>query len=380
MERISIPPRQNWSATVEKLGYDFYDANGIPTWTESAYYRFTSAEVDEVEAAANKLHEMCLAAIEHVVSQKLYPLMGIDPDVAPLITKSWTTREPSIYGRFDFLYDGKSPPKLLEYNADTPTTLFESSIVQWQWKGDCQPKADQFNSIHEALVARWRSLLVGRRNANSLHVTCATPLPEDEATVQYIGQTAKEAGYTVTFLPIQEIGWADGAKCFVDLADKPMTQIFKLYPWEWLVRDSFGANIGLSGALFLEPAWKMLLSTKALLPLLWELYPEHPNLLPAFTTEDALRSLPHVRKPLLGREGSNIMILDGTGKVVEESPGEYDKSGYIYQAYSPAPVFDGHRPNVGVWIVGDAACGMIVREDTSAIIKNTSSCVPHVFE
>ena len=215
-----------------------------------------------------------------------------DPEVGRLISESWERGDPAVYGRFDLIYDGTAPPKLLEYNADTPTSLFEASIVQWNWREQRFPKADQFNSIHESLVARWRSFLVGRRNADRLHVTCATPMPEDETTVQYIGATAQEAGYRVKFLPIQEIGWDEGLKRFVDLDVKPIQTLFKLYPWEWIMREDFGANVKPSGALFLEPMWKMLLSNKGLLPILWDMFPKHENLLPAYREPEPLATVP----------------------------------------------------------------------------------------
>lgn len=80
------------------------------------------------------------------------------------IVWSWNEEPPAIYGRFDLAYDGIHPPKLLEYNADTPTALLEASVVQWYWLQDVFPKDDQFNSIHEHLVAKWKELkdYVGR--------------------------------------------------------------------------------------------------------------------------------------------------------------------------------------------------------------------------
>jgi glutathionylspermidine synthase len=222
MERLKIDPRPNWTREVEALGFDFYTMDGIPYWGEDACYRFTAAEVDIIEEAANKLHKLCLYAVQRIVEDRLYPLLGIDPEVGRLISESWERHEPEVYGRFDLIYDGTTAPKLLEYNADTPTALFEASIVQWNWREQRFPKTDQFNSIHESLVARWRSFLVGRCNADRLHVTCATPMPEDETTVQYIGRTAEEAGYRVKFLPIQEIGWDESSKLFVDLDGEPM--------------------------------------------------------------------------------------------------------------------------------------------------------------
>jgi glutathionylspermidine synthase len=379
MERLIVEPRPNWTKEIEKLGFDFYLMDGVPYWSEDACYRFTAAEIDQIELAGNTLHKLCMYAVERIVNERLYPLLGIDPEIGTLIAESWKRHDPAIYGRFDLMYDGRSAPKLLEYNADTPTSLIEASIVQWNWREQKFPNSDQFNSIHENLVDRWRHLLVGRRNANLLYVTTATPMPEDETTIQYLGRTAQDAGYRVKFLPIQDIGWDEGRSAFVDLDGEIMHQIFKLYPWEWLVREDFGANIKPSGSLWLEPIWKMLLSNKGILTILWEMFPEHENLLPAYRDPSPLTGSPMVRKPFLGREGNNIEISDGS-KVIAATDGRYTDSGYVYQAYAEPRSFDGHRANLGVWMVHDNACGMGVREDDGLIISNRSRFVPHIFE
>lgn len=379
MQRLPLTPRPDWTHQVEALGFEFYAEDGIPYWQESACYRFSAAEIDTIEAAANALHKLCLAAVDRVVEQRLYPLLGIAPEIGRLIDESWQARQPALYGRFDLLYDGRSPPKLLEYNADTPTSLFEAAVVQWNWKEQVFPKADQFNSIHEGLVERWRAFLAGTRNTELLYLTCATPSPEDETTVQYIGATAEEAGYKVKFIPIQEIGWDEGRRVFVDLDGLVMRQLFKLYPWEWLMREAFGGNIAKSGALFQEPIWKMVLSNKGILPILWDMFPEHENLLPAFRDPARLQGRPFVRKPLLGREGANIRIADGS-RVLAETDGAYGESGYVYQAYQPPPEFDGHHPNLGAWMIGDACRGMGMREEDGLVIGNTARFVPHFFE
>ncbi len=378
MERIKLSPRPNWQKEIEALGFDFYESEGIPYWDETACWQFSAAEIDGIEAAANELHDLCLQAVERIVSHRLYPLLGIDPVVGKLIEESWTRHEPALYGRFDLVYDGENPPKLLEYNADTPTSLFEAAVVQWNWKEQVRPEADQFNSIHEALVARWRSFLVGRRNADFLHVTCATPNPEDETTVQYIGATAQEAGYRSKLVPIQDIGWDEGGKQFVDLETQEMRTVFKLYPWEWMMKEDFGAHIAPSGARFIEPIWKMLLSNKALLAILWDMFPEHENLLPAYTSPDKLAGRPMVRKALLGREGANIRISDG-GKTIIETEGAYGAEGYVYQAFCDIPCVEGNYMNIGAWMIGDECHGMGVREDRSLIITNNARFVPHYF-
>ena len=380
MERLSCDPRPNWTAEIERLGFDFYLMDGIPYWRENGYYRFTAAEIDGIEAAANTLHRLCMFAVDRIVSERLYPLLGIDPEIGEQIAASWQRKDPAVYGRFDLMYDGYGPPKLLEYNANTPTSLFEASIVQWNWREQKFPKSDQFNFIHEALTERWRELLVGRPKSDTmLYVTTATPMPEDETTVQYIGRTAHEAGWRTKFIPIQEIGWDEGRKAFVDLDGSEMRRIFALYPWEWLVRDDFGAHIKPSGSLWIEPMWKMLLSNKGILPILWEMFPEHDNLLAAYRDPAPLKGSTVVRKPLLGREGNNIEISDGN-KVLAETVGPYTESGYVYQAYVEPRLFGEWRANLGVWMVHDRSCGMGVREDQGLIISNGSWFVPHVFD
>ena len=109
-----------------------------------------------------------------------------------------------------------------------------------------------------------------------------------------------------------------------------MKNVFKLYPWEWIVEDEFGKNILLdvNRPFWIEPAWKMLLSNKAILPILWELYPDHPNLLPAYFEPGKLTSF--VRKPILGREGANIR-MEKEGTLLQSSEGVYGKEGYVFQ-------------------------------------------------
>lgn len=379
MNRIRTTPRPNWSTEIEKLGFDFYKSDGVAYWHEEAYYKFTADEIDIFESAANSLHKLCLQVIDRIIAERLYPLMGIDADLGKMIEKSRENCEPAVYGRFDLIYDGVNPPKLLEYNADTPTSLFEASIVQWNWWQQSFPRMDQFNSIHEHLVDRFRALLVGRQNEDLLYVTTATPMPEDEHTVQYIGSCAEEAGFKTKFIPIQHIGW--NGTDFTDLDELPIRHVFKLYPWEWLMGDDFGPNIRSASTKWIEPIWKMLLSNKTILAFLWEMFPEHENLLPTYRYPDLFRATGerYVRKPVFGREGANIQILEGT-RILTSRDGIYDRSPHIYQQFVDSQTFDGITPTLGVWMVNNEACGMGIREDDSAIVTNNSRFVPHLFE
>ena len=372
MQRIPLTPRPDWQRRVEKVGLLYHTTDdGKPYWDESACYTFTSAEIDQVEIATQTLNDLCLKAVEHVVRNDLWHDFQIPPGFDDYIRKSWDDDEITIIGRFDLLYDGVSPPKLAEYNADTPTALVEAAVVQWYWLQDVAPEADQFNSLHERLIEVWQR--VKREMGGPISFASVEGHVEDYLTATYLRDTANQADLLTQYLPVSAIGWNSARMRFVDLHERPLACVFKLYPWEWLMREKFASKILGAPMRWLEPAWKALLSNKALLPLLWKLFPDHPNLLRAEWKPLPGRS---VRKPALGREGANITILDN-GHEVEATPGNYGDGEFIYQAFHETPRFDGRTIVLGSWMVNGYACGMGIREADGLITTNTSRFVPH---
>jgi glutathionylspermidine synthase len=374
MKRRGIEPRQGWQKRVESVGMVYHTMDDEPYWDETACYRFTRSEVDTLDLATAELHDLCLGVVEEVIRQDLFSLLRIPAEFARLVIDSWEADEPSLYGRFDLSWDGGGPPKLLEYNADTPTSLLEASVVQWFWLRDTQPGADQFNSIHEKLIAFWQRWPHVLRE--TVHFACASGSLEDLGNLEYLRDTAVQGGFDTRRLFVEEIGWDSGRRGFVDLDDEPIRTLFKLYPWEWLVREEFGRFLATSGMRLLEPAWKMILSNKGILPLLWQLNEGHPNLLPAVFGDRPLGG-DHVRKPLFSREGENVTIHRG-GSVVGTG-GSYGSEGYILQRYAPLPCFDGNYPVIGSWVIDGEPAGIGIREDRSEITTNNSRFIPHYF-
>ena len=371
MQRIPLTPRPDWRAKAEALGFTYHTHERGPYWDESACYEFSSREIDELEAAANTLHSLCIAAAQVVIDRGEWSRVGIPEKAVPTILASWNRDDPSLYGRFDLAYDGASPPKLLEYNADTPTALIEAAVVQWAWLQECFPDADQFNSIHEKLIEAWRNV-----GAERVHFTAVNDLPEDTQTITYLMDTCLQAGFQTRWTAIDQLGWDHANARFVDAEDAEVNALFKLYPWEWLWREPFAECLPTAKNLFIEPPWKLLLSNKGLLPMLWELNPGHPNLLPAFTSLEASLGGNYVRKPVLSREGANLTVVEG-GVTLEENGGDYGAEGFVYQARAAIPNFSGNRPVCGVWMVNHEACGLGLREDTRRITGNLSRFVPH---
>jgi glutathionylspermidine synthase len=376
MRRVASPPRANWQSKVEAAGLTWHTP-GQPYWNESAFYQFTDGEVDVLEAASNELEAISLAAVQHIIDRQLYAQLRIPQCAIPLIESSWDAEPPSLYGRFDLAYCGKGPPKLLEYNADTPTSLLEAAVAQWYWLEETHPGCGQFNSIHERLVGLWKELAPALPEGRIDF--CSMADAEDEMTVTYLLDTAQQAGLSASMFSVDEIGWNGGN--FVGPDESPLRAVFKLYPWEWMVREEFGAHLGASSTIWVEPAWKMLLSNKGLLTVLWKLYPHHPNLLEAGWTEPE-SGRAWVRKPLLGREGANI-TLHRAGLHIE-TDGEYGEEGFVYQDLAPLQSFDGMYPVIGSWVIGhregDAAAGIGIRESDTPVTTNLSQFVPHLFE
>jgi glutathionylspermidine synthase len=376
MKRERITPRRDWQSQLEAVGFHFHSLDGS-YWDESACYSFTADEVDVIEAATAELHAMSLKAIDEIIARGWLDRYALDR-FGEYVTASWRAKDATLYGRFDLRYDGKGPPKLLEYNADTPTSLIEAAVAQWNWLQAVRPSSDQFNSIHEKLIARWQALrpmLVGVPAV--VHFTCVGDSAEDGGNIDYLRDTAMQADIDARFVAIADIGWSEQSGSFVDIDNQPIRALFKLYPWEWIAREQFGPNIARSSLTVFEPAWKILLSCKALLAVLWELYPDHPNLLPAYFEPGKLGER-FVKKPLYSREGANVEIHGPRG--VFAQPGTYGAEGYVYQAYAPLPEFDGNYPVVGSWIVGDEPCGMGIREDNTPVTRNTSRFIPHYFD
>lgn len=384
MRRLPIAPRANLDARAKEYGFTFHAEGNEIYWDESAYYAFSLEEIErDLEVPSNELASMCLELAGRICNdERLLQKLAIPKHAWDLIAASWKHAEPSLYGRFDLAYGGDGPAKLLEYNADTPTSLFEAAVFQWVWledligAGTFAKDADQYNSLHEKLIARLRSVVKGPH----LHLTAMADHEEDRGFISYLNDCAQQAGLATTCLAISDIG-LDTRGEFVDLANQKIACLFKLYPWEWMFADNFGSSAAMWHTRFIEPPWKAVLSNKGILPLLWEMAPGHPNLLPAFFETDPQKAelgAHFAKKPIYSREGENVLIVDGD-QVLAHEEGTYGAEGFVRQAIAPLRCFDGHYPVIGSWIVGDAACGVGIREDETMITRNVSHFVPHAI-
>lgn len=386
MLRKIVPQRPDWIQRCKDVGFDYCDLPSSDSswyWSEGVAYEFTLLQIDDLDDATTELHGMCMEVVRDIIKSGDFPEEYQLNDVAKtLISQSWARGDLHLYGRFDLAYDGKNI-KMLEYNADTPTSLLESAVVQWNWLEEAPniPHRDQFNSTHEILIERWKEIKA-KMNCNRIHF-CGTSEAgrEDWGNIEYLMDTAIQGGINVSELAIEDIGYLDSQ--FVDLEDNPIKWCFKLYPWEWMVNDHFAAKLLSANTRWIEPPWKMLLSNKALLPILWDKFEGHPLLLPTIYDRGTIPAVGKwVRKPILAREGANVSQVDDT--TVKQLSGsefhdQYDKNGYVYQQWVDLPYNSGFRPIIGSWVIGDRATGICIREDYNVVTGNDSHFVPHYF-
>lgn len=388
MKRININERANWRAYAEEVGFKFHTFDGEPYWDETAYYQFSLQQIEnDLEAPTEEIHQMVMDMVSDITrSEEMLTLLNIPRDFWSYVWNSWNKTQPHLYGRLDLVYNGTGPAKLLELNYDTPTSLYETGFFQWVWLEDqinagvLPAHADQFNSLHDKLEQAFAELNLPQ----PFYFSSVRESIEDKGTVEYLMDIAIQAGVDARYIAIEDLGELQGQ--LVDLDNQPVKGLFKLYPWEFMVQEEFAKVVTTSETQIIEPGWKMLLSNKGILPLLWQRYPNHPNLLPAFfeTPKSEPISAGWVRKPLFSREGANVDLITASGEKIS-AQGPYNDGRFIRQELHALPKFRDEYRNadtysmLGSWIVGDSAAGICIREDETLITKDTSRFLPHII-
>lgn len=377
---------------MEEIGMSWHtDVDGTD-YIASELVQVSEAEAEAYYEAANTLYDMFVEAAQHVIDNQLYVELGIPGNLVKLIESSWDRDDWHLYGRFDLAggVDGQ-PIKLIEFNADTPTSLFETAIIQWaQLKANGMDEASQFNNLHEMLRENFRRLITGidadfdfesRYNGEKILFSSIRDLPEDERTTRYLQQAAHEAGFYTDFCYMDEAGF--NAEEGVLNKDGQLADFwFKLFPWEDIAEQELEVSRLLELAdkngrtRFVNPAYTLLFQSKGLLKVLYDLYPDSPYLLK--TDYQPLPDVKQVEKKVFGREGANMRILDANGQPLEQTDGPYGFHKNIYQEFVEFPMDEqGRSYQAGVFYVYEA-CGLGFRRG-GAILDNMSKFVGHLI-
>ena len=385
MYRHLVKPRKDWRRTVEEQGLTYAvdraeNGSERPYWHEAAVYELSEEEVEYLEGVTEELHDMSVEAARRMVEDPgIMASLGLPPEATELMRAGLLRPDtPTLYGRFDLAYDGTGPAKLLEYNADTPTGLVEASVVQWYWLEDEMPDYDQWNMLHERLVQAWTRYAAHFPDGVLHFAVWANEPNEDWATIAYMRDAAREAGLMDLGVTMEEIGWHHAKSSFVDIRGREISVCFKLYPWEWMLNESFGGYIldGSSSTVWIEPAYKALLGSKALLVVLFELFPDHESILPAYF-DGPMDLERYVAKPMYGWEGAGIHIVIDGALVAARPERHAVGQECVYQQFVELPAFDGNYPVLGTWMMGEHAAGLVIRESEHLVTDTDARFVPH---
>ncbi len=387
---VLLPLSGDVEPAVRALGWDWAVADACAHYVAREAVKLPEKEADALLDAASALYQLCVESIPDPIPDDLLHRLAIPENLWEAVRHSWDDdRHWHLYGRFDLALtpDG---PKLLEFNADTATSIPETAVVQWASLKAAGLSDDdrQANGLYEGLTAQlreWRE-----RNPDLDPHLLLVHLPdsaEDETNCAVLAAAALDAGFTtahVTAVDEMTVA-ADGDDLGVWAAVETdqwqrFDFVFKLVPWEVLAEEEPELTADLTQLLLARevvvanPAYALLFQSKGLLAWLWEQYPHHPLLLE--TTVGPLEGHA-VSKPLFGREGQNVAELED-GQVVDEVPGEYGQQRYITQRWAEMPSDPtGRRYQAGVFWAGEG-CAIGFRR-AQGIITNLSEFVPHVL-
>jgi glutathionylspermidine synthase len=386
LQPLGMPPE----VQLNRLGWDWMLGKDTLPYLTGEVVRVREREAEAYAKAAGQLYEMLVSAGQYVIDRNLFDKLGIPANLVKMIRITWEDdRNLHLYGRFDLAggLDGE-PIKLIEFNADTATCIPETAVVQWaQLLANGLSEKSQFNTVYEALTVNFQRLREANPDlAPTLLISSLPDSREDDTNVTLLGEAAKEAGFEVSYRYIDEVDFSPDEGIFTEEEDGSFYRYhywFKLVPWEYIAHDEPALTDILTEitvrrkAVILNPAYTLLFQSKAILKVLWDLYPYHPLLLE--TIDEPFAHKKSVEKVLFGREGANVRILDPTGEVLNEEAGDYGNYSKIYQEYTPLlrDAKDYHY-QAGVFFAWEP-CGLGYRRG-GPIIGNTSQFVGHIVD
>ena len=353
----------------------------------------SKAEADAFYEAANTLYDMFVEAAEYVIENELFFELDIPFNLVEIIKKSWENDVHwHIYGRFDFAggIDGE-PIKLLEFNADTPTLLFETAIVQWALlKHNGLDENAQYNEVYEAITENFKRLITLFDDPNlfekyyegwKILFSAYEGIDEEEATTRLLQQMASDAGFATQFEFLHNVKFDSHG--IYDANDNKFEYWFKLFPWEDIAIEESELATTLTEivrnqeAIILNPPYTLLFQSKGIMKILYDLFPDSPYLLRS--SFEPLEGIKQVEKPFFGREGANIKILDQNARVLAQTNGEYGNYKKLYQEYVELPQdTQGRTYQAGVFFAYEA-CGIGFRRGKE-ILDDDTEFVAHMVQ
>ena len=338
--------------------------------------RITPAERDAYAAFAKTCYTDLEATLDALARGPYRPEFGATEALWDLAVGSWRDRAAHVhaFGRFDVagVVDG-TPARLIEFNADTATVLAEAALLQPAVPGGDGP----WNDIVERLAGRLSAAAALRPGGDRLVLIATLGHGEDDDSARVWQQAAERAGLYAEIGHLPSVTFARGEGVYRELGPDAWTKfgiLVKMFPWDWIDREEpelltdLSALMTARDLLVVNPAYTALMQSKAILAELHRRHRDEGRYLAAGWGDAPPDAGPYVSKPLFGREGENVEIRDGDGRVQSRAAGEYGHLPRIWQAFTDLPTDgDGEVYQAGVYWAGQP-CGLAWRRNSSAIV------------
>lgn len=258
-------------------------------------------------------------------------------------------------GRFDMMLDGDTP-KIIEFNADTPTfikELFHVSGKLSEYKGKTDINLEEEKALQFYMEKAIQAAVAdsGLEDPAVLYVAHGDS-KEDYLTIQYLAKLVD-----ADFAPLEELEIipGEGLYCKGKRVDILYRQTWAV---EILIQDKSneGVNIGeellklveSSKLQVINPPASFLLQNKMLFALMCHLAEEQspiytPEMIEAiqkyvpksaFFEEDMSNTATFVKKPIFGREGNSVSVLTQSS-CIESKERDFVAQPQLFQEFVP---------------------------------------------
>lgn len=384
---ISLPPRPD--TLIESEGYGWFVKGENIDYLASDAILLHAQEAETLYNAAEECLDLYQEALAHVARQDQWSKLRIPSSIVRLIRHDLERKIPHICGRIDFAGGiGNFPIKLLEFNADTPTSLPESAYFQkWQVEAIEKEYDGQLNYLIEDLTEAFAALKAQFPDKPPLLLLTGLGFVEDRLNLMVIKDAAQRAGFEVDYADLESVVFADdGVYLQSDAGYVQYPFLYKLVPWETIILrepELLDILIRLSiehDLIILNPSYSLAFQAKHMLSVLYELFPDHPLLLPTFDLEARVRGRQYVRKVNFGRMGENIQIIATSGQILAKTTGDFGHFSKIYQEF--AEMYqdeDGDIYQPSMYVVRGKSSCLNVRRRDGLIIDDDAEFVPHLL-
>jgi len=385
---IDLPDRAE--ASIRDAGFGWYLDGDNHDYLTTDVVMVSRDEGQDFIKAAEECYQMYVKAFDHVFRNNLWSRLGLPDEIIPLIKHDWQRALPLLCGRLDLAGGIEDLPiKLIEFNADTCTSLPESAYFQdWMQAPIRLNYKGQINYLVSDLTRVLRNLKIQYSDRPATLLLTSLGYVEDQLNLEVIKAAGEEAGFAVDYADLKEVVFSEDGVFLEDDKGEYIQYhfVYKLVPWEFIMFEEpellqILTDLSINQDLIvLNPAYSIAFQAKHMMSIIYELFPDHPLVLPTYDNDEQLRGQQHVKKVNFGRLGENVSVIDPAGKVVSENDGDFGSYSSVYQAFTPLYADEDGDLYQGAMFLcdGNPSCLSFRRRD-GLIIDDDCEFIPHIL-